>query len=38
MPWMISCCRGGGNWNIVYQMIKNIFTDVDVELWRLDKG
>lgn len=38
MPYKIGCVRGGADWNEVYAMIEEIFTDVDVELWRLDKG
>jgi O-acetyl-ADP-ribose deacetylase (regulator of RNase III) len=34
-PYMMSCCRGGGNWNVVYQMIENVFTDCNVEIWKL---
>lgn len=38
MPYKIGCCRGGADWNEVYAMIERIFTDCDVELWKLDKG
>lgn len=38
MPYKIGCVRGGADWNEVYSMIEEIFTDIDVELWRLDKG
>ena len=38
MPWKIGCCRGGANWNDVYQMIQEIFIHTQVELWRLDNG
>ena len=37
-PYLMSCYRGGGDWNIVYKMIENTFKDFDVELWRFDKG
>lgn len=38
MPYKIGCCRGGADWNIVYEMIEEIFTnDCEVELWKLDK-
>ena len=37
-PWKLSCCRGGGDWNVVYKMIEDTFKDFDVEIWRLDKG
>lgn len=40
MPYKIGCVRGGANWDEVYSIIEEIFKDcnVDVELWRLDKG
>lgn len=38
MPYKIGCCRGGADWAGVYKMIKEVFVDVDVEMWRLDKG
>lgn len=34
-PWMMSCCRGGGNWDTIYSMIETIFEDVEVEIWKL---
>ena len=34
-PYLMSCHRGGGDWNIVYKMIENTFKDFDVEIWRL---
>ena len=37
-PYLISCYRGGGDWNVVYKMIEDTFKDFDVEIWRLDKG
>lgn len=37
-PYKLSCCRGGGSWDIVYKMIEDTFKDFDVEIWRLDKG
>lgn len=36
MPYMIGCCRGGADWNVVKPMIDEIFKDCDVELWRLN--
>ena len=38
MPYQVGCVRGGANWEVVYKMIEEIFRDVNVELWRLDKG
>ncbi|MEY8366573.1 macro domain-containing protein [Anaerovoracaceae bacterium 41-7] len=37
MPYKIGCGLGGGNWDEVYQLIKDIFddTDIEIELWRL---
>ncbi len=26
-PYLMSCARGGGDWNIVYKMIEDIFSD-----------
>ena len=37
-PWLMSCYRGGGDWNIVYKMIEDTFDDFDVEIWRLQNG
>ena len=38
MPYKLGACRGGANWEYVYAIIEEVFKDVDVELWRLDKG
>ncbi len=35
-PYLMSCHRGGGDWNIVYEMIEKTFQDFDVEIWRLN--
>ncbi|GAA4848816.1 hypothetical protein GCM10023310_28810 [Paenibacillus vulneris] len=35
LPYKIGCDRGGGDWEIVYGMIHEIFTDVQVTLYRL---
>ena len=37
-PYKMSCHRGGGDWNVVYKMIEDIFGSFDVEIWRLDNG
>lgn len=37
-PYKMACCRGGGDWDIVYKMIEDNFKDFDVEIWRLDNG
>lgn len=34
-PFKMSCCRGGGDWNVVYDLIETIFADMNVELWKL---
>lgn len=35
MPFGIGCGLAGGNWDIVYSMIEDIFTKVDVKLYKL---
>ena len=37
-PYMMSCVRGGGDWNVVYNMIENTFDKFDIEIWRFDNG
>lgn len=34
-PYLMSCHRGGGDWNKVYKMIEDTFKDFDVEIWKL---
>lgn len=36
MPYKIGSFRGGADWNDVYRIIQNVFTNsgIDVELWR----
>lgn len=36
-PYRMSCCRGGGDWNVVLKMIENTFRDFEVEIWRLEE-
>lgn len=38
MPYRIGSFRGGADWNDVYAIIQDIFKDVDVEIWRYDRG
>lgn len=38
IPYKIGCVRGGAKWDEVYSIIEEVFKDIDVELWRLDKG
>lgn len=35
-PYLMSCHRGGGNWNIVQKMIEDTFKDFDIEIWKLN--
>ena len=32
IPYLMGCHRGGGDWNIVYKMIEEIFADSDCEV------
>ena len=34
MPYMMGCHRGGGDWNTVYKMIEDTFTDCNVILYK----
>ena len=39
IPYRIGCARGGGDWDIVYKMIEEIFTDRnDVLICECDRG
>ena len=39
LPYKLGCARGGGDWDIVFGIIKSVFgDDVDVEICRCDKG
>lgn len=38
IPYLIGCFRGGGNWDVVSQMIADELTDCDVTLYRLVEG
>ena len=31
-PYLMGCHRGGGDWNIVYKMIEEVFADSDCEV------
>ena len=37
IPYLMSCNRGGGNWSVVYEIIKNTLTDCDVTLYEYNK-
>ena len=38
MPYGIGSVRGGAKWEDVYSIIEEVFSDMNVEIWRLDKG
>lgn len=38
IPYLIGCCRGGGDWQIVSSMIEEIFDGYNVTFYRHNKG
>lgn len=36
IPYMMSCARGGGDWDIVYRMIEDELKDCNVTLYKFD--
>ena len=32
IPYLMGCHRGGGDWNVVYKMIEEVFADSDCEI------
>ena len=32
-PYNIGCCRGGANWNVIYAMIKSVFSDTELDIY-----
>ena len=38
IPYHMGCCRGGGNWSIVSEMIEQIFKDRNVVICKYDIG
>lgn len=32
IPYLMGCHRGGGDWNVVYKMIEEVFSDFDGEV------
>lgn len=36
LPYKIGCDRGGGDWDQVSKLIENIFTDVELTLYKLE--
>jgi len=37
IPYGIGCGLGGGDWNLVYEMIEEVFQDYDVAIYKLTK-
>ena len=37
MPYGIGCGLGGGDWNIIFELIKEELSDHTVELWKIEK-
>lgn len=37
MPYGIGCGIANGDWNIVYKIIEEVFSDYDVTLYRLEE-
>lgn len=37
MPYNMACGRGGANWNIIMEMVKQHFSDLDItiEIWKI---
>ena len=38
IPYLMGCHRGGGDWNVVYKMIEEIFKDNDVLICEYNGG
>ena len=38
IPYLMGCYRGGGDWNVVYSMIEEIFKDYDVLICEYNGG
>lgn len=38
IPYLMGCYRGGGDWNVVYRMIEEIFVDNDVLICEYNGG
>ena len=38
IPYLMGCVRGGGDWNVVYKMIEEIFDSNDVLICEYDRG
>lgn len=37
IPYKMSCCRGGGNWDVVYRIIEEELKDCEVEIYKLKR-
>ena len=37
LPYLMGCRRGGGDWNVVYEMIKTIFLQRDVLIYKQEE-
>ncbi len=35
LPWNLGCGLAGGDWNVVYKMIEEVFGDYDVTIYKL---
>ncbi len=35
-PYNLGCGSGGGKWSVVFELIKEYFSDTNVEIWQLD--
>ena len=38
IPYLMGCARGGGDWNVVYKMIEEVFENHDVLICEYDRG
>ena len=38
IPYLMGCHRGGGDWNVVYKMIEEIFSDCEVLICEYNGG
>jgi O-acetyl-ADP-ribose deacetylase (regulator of RNase III) len=39
MPYHMSCDRGGANWNVILELLKEAFenTEITIEIWKLNQ-
>lgn len=38
IPYLMSCCRGGGDWSVVYKIIEETLAGCDVTLYEYNGG